>query len=195
MPCIFVVWKDDGANNKRPCEGAASNFVDAEDGHLGCFFGCVGFVFGLVFLFGLVGCSFGGFCSWLFGGRGCFFWYGDVVNSIAVKIFAGETSGLTRAFTKIGEIVAADLGTADNFDFFDKGRMNEVGFLDADAGSNLADYDAGGVGFFAVDTNHDAFKSLEAEFAAFLDFLSDSDGVTGPNIYDGLFLLCVADLF
>ena len=40
-----------------------------------------------------------------------------MVDGVAIKSFIGETGGLTRAFAEEGEILAADLGTADDLDF------------------------------------------------------------------------------
>lgn len=73
--------------------------------------------------------------------------------------------------------------------------MNEERFLDANAGSNFADGDAGSVRIFAIGTNDDAFKHLRAELFTFFNFLGNADGVTGADIDNGRFLLGVTNFF
>ena len=60
--------------------------------------------------------------------------------------------------------------------------MDEIALLDSDTRGDFTYYDASSVRFFAVNTNYNAFESLETEFVTFFDFLSDTNSVAGANI-------------
>ena len=129
-----------------------------------------------------------GFFGFFFGFENRF----GVVQSVdggAVKIFAGEASGFATAFAKVGKVVAADFSAADNLNLLNKRRVEEERFFDTNATRDFSDNDASSVGFFAVDTDNDAFENLRAELFAFFNFLGNLDGVARTDVNNsGLFL-------
>lgn len=67
--------------------------------------------------------------------------------------------------------------------------MNEEGFFDADARSNLAHGDASGVRIFAIGTNYDAFKNLRTKLFTFLNLLGNANSIARADVnHSGLFL-------
>jgi hypothetical protein len=73
--------------------------------------------------------------------------------------------------------------------------VQEVRLFDANATRNAADSDTAGQAVFAVGTDNNAFKHLNALLGTFFDFLVNTDGVTGANINNRVFAVFLFNFF
>lgn len=104
------------------------------------------------------------------------------VYAILIEGNGSKTSRLTTALTKVGQVLAADLASLNNFDFGNKWRVQQIGLFDTNTASDAANSNAAGQAVLAVGTNNDTLEHLNALFAAFTDFLVDLNSVTSANI-------------
>src|SRR5512135_717780 len=89
---------------------------------------------------------------------------------------------------QVEELRAADIAPLLHLDFFEEGRVDRVGALDADAVRLLADLERGGDGV-PVEADHDPLEILDTLLLAFLDPRVDPDGVPHVEFREILALL------
>lgn len=105
-------WRTQAQTRRGPAHGPRPTSSIPRIATCFLFFGFAG-TFGILFFFD-------GFWVGFFGGEDFFdfFGCGEVVDSVAVKIFADEAGGLAGAVTQVAQVVAADFATTNDFDFF-----------------------------------------------------------------------------
>ena len=93
-----------------------------------------------------------------------------------------NTCRFTATLTEVAQEVAANLGAANDFNFFNQWAVEQERFLNANTARNFANCNTAGVLTFVIGANHNTLEHLNTLFVAFLNFLVNANCVTTASI-------------